>query len=417
LQLESKAVAMAPKIPESRTSEQSEWGRVSPLLDEGLSRLRQRDRDVLLWRFFESRSVVQIAEALGISEHAASKRVTRAVDRLRDFFSRRGVSVSSATLGAILATNVSEAAPAALASAVSSTTALGAGTTAAAIANGALIMAATTKLKMGVIAAIVALLLIGGGAAVVKSMYSGGESRQRIGDVAAAPARQAPAPGAVTFADGTVVQILGIAEGENRADKWWAADGSPVADPKFPGTARVSVGQPEGLRPIQFIIDMSGSSQDKALTVEVPGARGSAMTAHHLPGGRITKLVTALPADQPTTNLRIGVSHGPWTNTVIWRKDSEVPADTPGPKVMGIRDEDGETVIEVERGFASGPRPNLRMIVIARGNELNHAHMSGSRNTEVYRFRCAMEQVEQVVHCTRPFEWQQIENVSLVKTK
>lgn len=74
------------------------WDDVSPLLDEGLARLGESDRDVLLLRFFESKTLRQTGDALGISEDAAEKRISRAIDRLRDFLSRRGVGIASASL-------------------------------------------------------------------------------------------------------------------------------------------------------------------------------------------------------------------------------------------------------------------------------------------------------------------------------
>ena len=120
---------MLPQQTQSDDENRS-WHEVAPLLDEGLSRMKPGDRDVLLWRFFESRTAAQIGQTLGISEHAASKRVSRAVDRLRNFFTRRGVTVSAAALGGILTAKVSEAAPTALVGAVSSTATLGGGTSA-----------------------------------------------------------------------------------------------------------------------------------------------------------------------------------------------------------------------------------------------------------------------------------------------
>ncbi len=99
---ERKASAM--KIePASGPDDSKTWGEVSPLLDEGLAGLNESDRDVLLLRFFESRTIREVGDEIGISEDAAEKRIARAIDRLRTFFATKGVSVSGAALGAGLA--------------------------------------------------------------------------------------------------------------------------------------------------------------------------------------------------------------------------------------------------------------------------------------------------------------------------
>src|SRR6185436_1812164 len=57
-----------------------------------------------------------------VSDDAAQKRVSRAVERLRDFFSRRGVAVGATGLMAVVSANAVQAAPAALALTISTAT-------------------------------------------------------------------------------------------------------------------------------------------------------------------------------------------------------------------------------------------------------------------------------------------------------
>ncbi len=96
----------------------AEWPRIEPLLDEAIASLEEPDRAALLLRFFENKSLREIGIALGSSEDAAQKRVGRAVDRLRDYFSRRQISVGAAALAALLTTHAVHAAPAGLAASV-----------------------------------------------------------------------------------------------------------------------------------------------------------------------------------------------------------------------------------------------------------------------------------------------------------
>lgn len=94
------------------------WKNMAPLLDDALGRLREADRDVIVLRFFQSEPIGKIGEKLGISEEAAAKRISRALDALRGFFGRRGFAVTAGMLGATLAKHSTHAAPVPLAQSV-----------------------------------------------------------------------------------------------------------------------------------------------------------------------------------------------------------------------------------------------------------------------------------------------------------
>lgn len=96
------------------------WPRVEPVLDETLAELGETDRGALLLRYYEDQSLREVGTKLGINEEAAKKRVSRALDKLRTAFSRRGLNVSGAILAGVISQNIAEAAPAALANAVAS---------------------------------------------------------------------------------------------------------------------------------------------------------------------------------------------------------------------------------------------------------------------------------------------------------
>jgi len=96
------------------------WQRLSPLLEEAMSRLGKDERDAVVLRFFENRTIREVAAALGLQEAATQKRVNRATEKLRKYFLRRGLQVSTTVLLASIGANAVQAAPAGLASTVAS---------------------------------------------------------------------------------------------------------------------------------------------------------------------------------------------------------------------------------------------------------------------------------------------------------
>src|SRR5215469_8746867 len=70
----------------------SVWEEMLPLLEEAMSRLRAGERDVLVLRYFENRSLSEVAAALGVQERSAQKRVSRSLEKLRSFFHKRGLA-------------------------------------------------------------------------------------------------------------------------------------------------------------------------------------------------------------------------------------------------------------------------------------------------------------------------------------
>ena len=173
-------------------------------LDEMVARLGARDREAVLLRFYERKSFVQIGAATGVSEEAARKRVTRAVDRLRDGFARRGLTLSAAGAAALLGEAV-QAAPATLAARaaegalVSVGAAGGAAASASAIslAKGAITMMAFTKAKTAAAVVGVVCLMGGAGAWISANVTGGGTDGRETRETtafAAAPVAAAPAP-------------------------------------------------------------------------------------------------------------------------------------------------------------------------------------------------------------------------------
>ena len=111
--------------PASETA--PEWERVQPVLDEAMADLSDEDREALLLRFFKNRDFRAIGATLGVSDDAAQKRVSRALERLRTQLTSRGVTATAVALSTALSANAVPLAPAGLAATLS--TAALAGTT------------------------------------------------------------------------------------------------------------------------------------------------------------------------------------------------------------------------------------------------------------------------------------------------
>jgi len=71
-----------------------------PLLDEALLSLKENERTALLLRYYESHSLRDVGAALGVSEDTAQKRVATALERISQFFKRRGFKTATAAVSA-----------------------------------------------------------------------------------------------------------------------------------------------------------------------------------------------------------------------------------------------------------------------------------------------------------------------------
>jgi len=149
------------------------WNQLAPLLDEAVSRLGKKDRDAVMLRFFKDKNLREVAAALRMNETAAQRRVHRAVEKLRGFFTKRGIVLPAAVLTAVISANSVQAAPVALAKAV----------TAVAVAKGAAAGGSTLILvkgasnlmawaKMKIAGAVGAAMLLSAGIVVVSMTTS-----------------------------------------------------------------------------------------------------------------------------------------------------------------------------------------------------------------------------------------------------
>jgi len=99
------------KYAVEKLREAKSWEDISAHIDEGLDELDDQTRQILIQRFFEGRSMADIAGEMGISQPTVSRRVESGVSKLRETLRKRGIMVAAAALVSLLTENAVEAAP------------------------------------------------------------------------------------------------------------------------------------------------------------------------------------------------------------------------------------------------------------------------------------------------------------------
>lgn len=136
------------------------------VLDESLLRLGKIDREVLVRRYLQGQSVNDISQALGMEANTASKRISRAMGKLRTILARRGITAPATLVAAVFTAEAAVKAPAALA--------IG-GAASPAISSAVKHLSwklAMIKLKYAAVACFLGIVLIGGGIVAVRSFHA-----------------------------------------------------------------------------------------------------------------------------------------------------------------------------------------------------------------------------------------------------
>ncbi len=191
------------------------WEAIRPHLAEALDGLSSADRDAVLLRFYEQASYPQIAETLRMSHDSARKRVDRALDKLRRFFTKKGIGIGTGALAALLSAEAGAVTlPATFVSAtVKGATLVAGGKLAAgvgvgmvsahvaALTKGALKMIFIAKVKTAALIAAACVVVAGSGVVVAKQLVVSSTpvpSETKVAVPVATPVLVAPAPAPVT---------------------------------------------------------------------------------------------------------------------------------------------------------------------------------------------------------------------------
>jgi RNA polymerase sigma factor (sigma-70 family) len=101
-----------PQLLKDPSIDHGAWNELVDGLDACMDKLSEPDRNALLLRFFENRSLKEVASSLGLTEDTAQKRVSRSLQRLRRLLVQRGVAIPAATLASLVSAHGAPAIPA-----------------------------------------------------------------------------------------------------------------------------------------------------------------------------------------------------------------------------------------------------------------------------------------------------------------
>ena len=136
------------------------WQQVAPHLNDAIAGLGEKDRNAVVLRYLKGKDYKEVAAALGGTEEAAQMRVSRALEKLRKLFAKRGVVLSAGALGGVITAQATQAAPVGLAASIAGAVIQGTALTGSTLTlvEGTLKVMAWTKTQFAVGAAVVLLL-------------------------------------------------------------------------------------------------------------------------------------------------------------------------------------------------------------------------------------------------------------------
>ena len=137
--------------PIHENASEADWEKLRPTLDDAMHELKETDREAVLLRYFENRQFAEVGAKLGLNENAARMRVERALEKLRDLFTKRGITTATA-LASVISANAVQIAPANLAATLTTASIAMAGTGTFTLLK----IMTMTKLKLAINALVVA---------------------------------------------------------------------------------------------------------------------------------------------------------------------------------------------------------------------------------------------------------------------
>lgn len=179
----------------TNTQPAADWEQIRPILDEALDSLGDEDREAVLLRYFKNQDFRTVGLALGVSDDTAQKRVSRAVERLREFFLKQKITIGAAGLTVLISVNAVQSAPLGLVATISAAALAGtAVATSTAIATTTKTIVMTTLHKTLLTVTVAALAGAG--------VYEVRQNSKMRGQIQTLQLQQAPLAGAIQLLQG-----------------------------------------------------------------------------------------------------------------------------------------------------------------------------------------------------------------------
>jgi RNA polymerase sigma factor (sigma-70 family) len=159
-------------------TESDAWMQIEPVLDTAMAQLGEKDHNAVVLRFFEGRNFKDISATLGTTEAGAKMRVNRALEKLRKFFTARGLTFSVAAIAGAISAHSVQAAPAGLATSVTAAAVKGTTLTTSTLTliKTTLKLMAWTKLKTTAVVGAIAIMAAGTATVTVQRIKAKAET-------------------------------------------------------------------------------------------------------------------------------------------------------------------------------------------------------------------------------------------------
>lgn len=158
-------------------TEDNTWMEIEPFLDAAIAQLAEKDHNAVVLRFFEGRNFKDISTVLGTTEAGAKMRVNRALEKLRSFFSKRGLTYSTVAIAGAISAHSVQAAPIGLACSVTGLAIKGTtATSTLTLVETTLKLMAWTKLKTMAVVGVLAILAAGTTTVTVRHLRARAEA-------------------------------------------------------------------------------------------------------------------------------------------------------------------------------------------------------------------------------------------------
>jgi RNA polymerase sigma factor (sigma-70 family) len=155
-----KLDALASESPATTADDSAAWREALPALDASLDQLAEKDRALVIQRFFERKRFAEIASSTGKSEAACKMQLKRALEKLATLLRSRGIALSVPVIATGLSAEFAKAAPLATQTLATKALASSSGITTSTVLTNTLLTMSTAKSSAITAAAVIAIGLI-----------------------------------------------------------------------------------------------------------------------------------------------------------------------------------------------------------------------------------------------------------------